>query len=198
MKRFALLLSLCVCAFAGDTLKTQDAVGVSVIRHPAAVRSQTKGNAFSRLFHRRGRVVSNTVRIEARHPDGTVFAVRKSHNLRTNAGGDWQSAQMAGTPGAACLYIALTNDSTAPGATDTTLTSEIAASGLTRAVGSYTAVSHTQYTVGKTFTATGTVSAQKAGLFTASSSGTMCFEDAFTSITLNNNDQLVFTWTVNF
>jgi hypothetical protein len=50
--------------------------------------------------------------------------------------------------------------------------------------------------VDKTFTATGTVSAQKAGLFTASSAGTMNHVLGFTQRNLINADTLQITYTI--
>ena len=55
-----------------------------------------------------------------------------------------------------------------------------------------------KYTVANTFTATAAQSAQSTALLNASSSGTECFENTFTQVSLNTNDQLTVTWTVNF
>lgn len=54
------------------------------------------------------------------------------------------------------------------------------------------------FTLVHTWTATGTQSAQAFGIFTAVSSGTMCFEGTFTTVTLNSGDTLQLTETVNF
>lgn len=139
----------------------------------------------------------------ARHPDGSVFYhyVSEPFDLRTNAGADWQAQVMAttGAQPAACNYIALSNDATAPAATDTALTGEITTGGLARAQGTFShTAGTTSYTVSKTFTATATVSAQKAGMFNAATGGTMCFENTFSAVTLNNGDTLTITWTVNY
>ncbi len=143
--------------------------------------------------------VPNLVHVVARHPNGTVFYDYISHNLRTNAGVNWQYNQMAGTTAAVCTYIALSNDSGAPAATDTAVASEITTNGLARIAA---AVSHTanatSYTLANTFTATGTQSAQKAGLLNAASAGTLCFENTFTQVTLASGDTLTVTWTINF
>jgi hypothetical protein len=53
-----------------------------------------------------------------------------------------------------------------------------------------------KFTLTKTFTATGTQSAQAFGIFNASSVGTMCLEGTFTSASLVTNDTLAFTETV--
>ena len=124
----------------------------------------------------------------------------EDHNLITNAGKDFISAQIGSSaPGInGANYIALSSDTGSPAATDTTLTGEISGSGLDRAQGIYSHTADTNtYTVQKAFTATGTVSdVQKTGLFTASSAGTMMAENTFTSVNLLSGDQLTVTWTI--
>lgn len=95
-------------------------------------------------------------------------------------------------------YIALSNDTVTETATSTVLSNEIASNGLTRAQGTVTLPtgSGNQSTVDKTFTATGTVSAQKAALFTAASSGTMNHVLGFTQRNLINADTLQITYTI--
>lgn len=130
--------------------------------------------------------------------DSTVYFEHVSHNLVTNAGFDAISSQIAntGTQAAACNYIALTNDGTAPAATDTSLTSEIAVNGLSRAQGTYNHTAGTKvFTVSKVFTFTGTQASQKAGLLNAAASGTLCSENTYTTVTGNSGDTLTVTWT---
>jgi len=104
-------------------------------------------------------------------------------------------------------FIALSNDSGAPAATDTALASEITSNGLGRAEATYahTAVSggtsstvSSVYTLAKTFTATGTQSAQKAAVFysVVASTGTPMFENTFTSVSMINGDTVAVTWTI--
>lgn len=131
--------------------------------------------------------------------DGKVLSDEVVHNVITNAGRDFLHTQGYGTSPAAngLNYIALSNDTLTETATSTVLSSEIAANGLSRAIG---AVAHTggtnTTTVQKTFTATGTQSAQKAALFTASSAGTMNHALAFTQRNLVTNDTLQVTFTI--
>lgn len=120
-------------------------------------------------------------------PDGATM-------LTTNGGLDYASAQLGGAASATAIakYVAITANSTAPAATDTTLTGEIitAGGGLVRAAATY---AHTagasNYTLSVTFTANASdvlpVTVDKCGIFTASSGGTMVFEDTFTGITFN-------------
>jgi hypothetical protein len=122
-------------------------------------------------------------------------------NLLTNAGRDFIHAQVytntsAGTRGA--NYVAVTTNSGAPAAGDTTLTSEITTNGLERAVAgtSHSAGTNTT-TLSITYTASGSFTAvQKAATFNASSSGTMMHENTFTSTDLVSADQLSLVWTM--
>ena len=124
------------------------------------------------------------------------------HNLLTNGGRDFIHNQAytnvsAGTQGS--RYIAVTTDSGAPAAGDTTLTGEISTNGLARAAATTNTHSNgtNTSTLGITFTATGAhTSVQKSALFNASSSGTMTHENTFTAVTLATNDQLQVTWTL--
>ena len=164
---------------------TNAAVGARVGRHRVMSESAAR--------------VPNMVHIVARHKDGTIFYDKWVHNLRTNAGINWQFGQMAGTTAAVCTYIALSNDSGTPAATDTAVASEITTNGLARANGTASHTTNaTSYTISYTFTATGSQSAQKAGLLNASSSGTLCFENTFAQVSMASGDTLAVTWTVNF
>ena len=125
------------------------------------------------------------------------------HNLFTNAGRDLAHAQMytntsAGTRGAG--YIAVSADTGAPAAGDTSLTGEIASGGLSRA--DATTKTHSAGTntsvVEHTFTASaGHTAVHKAALFNASSGVTMAHAAVFSSdVTLATNDQLKVTFTL--
>jgi hypothetical protein len=128
-------------------------------------------------------------------------------NLLTNGGRDALHAQNLSTsaPPATFNYIALTANSTAPAAGDTTLTAEIATAGggLIRAQATYahTAGTNTS-TLTKTFTANGSdslpVTIAKIGVFNASTSGTMGYETLLSSTaTLSaSGDNLTVTETV--
>jgi len=167
------------------------AVGASGARPGGAERRSALREGAADLPH--------WVHVVARHPDGTIFLDVTGHNLRTNAGINWQEGQMAGTTAAVCTYIALTNTAITPNATDTSLSGEITANGLSRALGTATHTSNaTSYTLANTFTATGTQAAQAAAILNASSSGTMCFENTFTQASLASGDTLTVTWTITF
>jgi hypothetical protein len=180
---------------AGDAVDAQSAPAGGQGEIPRAARYDLAQGMRESVTPR----VPNLVHLIARHADGTIFYDQTVHNLRTNAGVNWQFNQMAGATAGVCTYIALSNDSGAPSATDAALAAEVTTNGLARA---NTTPAHSgntsSYTLTYTFTATGTQSAQKAGLFNASSSGTLCFENTFSAVAMNSGDTLQVVWTLNF
>lgn len=128
--------------------------------------------------------------------------------MKTNAGNDFVANQLAGTPSATAIakYVALTANATAPAATDTTLTAEIATGGggLVRKAGAY---AHTtgaaSYTITTTFTANGSdalpVTIAKRGIFDAATVGNLVFETLVTpTATLSaSGDSLTLTDTIS-
>lgn len=131
----------------------------------------------------------------------------REHELRTDAGKDFQSRVMGDTAStgtgsyAAANYIALTENATAPASGDTTLTAELTLSGLGRAQAAY---AHTggasTYTLTKTFTSADatTRTINKIGVLNASSSGTLVFTTAVPSPpVLVSGDSLTITETVS-
>lgn len=193
------MLAFAVATFGQGTHEklTTDARAQVALGHPRSVVETLPPPVHPVLLewrHCQNYIVKGILNYErcARNP-GTLFKSELTHNLRTNAGADAQASQMGNTStqAASCNYIALTNDSAAPSATDTTLASEITTNGLGRAQGTYAHTTGTAvFTVQKVFSATGTQASQKTGLFNASSVGTMCFEAAYTTVTVNNGDTL--------
>lgn len=116
------------------------------------------------------------------------------------------------TPNGTCSYVivpgqnpaswlALTQDSGGPTTADTTLTSELAANGFTRAVGTYAhTAAATTYTLTHLFTASGTDTINKMAVFGACNTtggGVMPFESAMPNPpTLVSGDTLNVTETV--
>lgn len=163
-----------------------------------------RNNDLSENFHFDGRTTAQVRRwnAETQSYGDWSYLSKDKHNLVVNAGIDLIAAQMltntsAGTRGAG--YIALTENGTAPGASDTTLTAEITTNGLARAdatTKTHSAGASTTV-IEHTFTASGAFSTvQKSGLFNASSAGTLLAENTFTSTALAVNDQIKITWTI--
>jgi hypothetical protein len=125
-----------------------------------------------------------------------------AYNLILNVGRVQMHKQVYGLSGLntnGFVYIALTNDSAAPAAADTTLASEISTNGLARAIATTVTLptgSGNQTTIDKTFTLTGTQACQKTALFDAASSGNMNHEIAFTARSLASGDTIETTFTL--
>lgn len=140
--------------------------------------------------------------IEHHRGDGTLVGEETVHNVITNVGRVFLHKQGYDTTGLSANgfnYIALSNDALTETAASTTLSTEIAANGLARAQGTVTLATGAgnQTTIAKTFTcATAPQAAQKAALFTASSSGTMNHALAFTQRSLQIGDTLAITFTI--
>ena len=125
------------------------------------------------------------------------------HNLLTNAGQDYFHAQdytNTGAGGVGVNFIALTESSISPAVTDTTLSGEIVANGLERAIA--TTLTHSAgtntTTLSKTFTASGSfTSVLASATFNAGAAGTMGHIANFGtgSGTMISGDQLAVTWT---
>lgn len=116
-------------------------------------------------------------------------------NLVTNAGFAGIAARIgADAVEAAFDYIAVGTGTTAAAAGDTTLETELATSGLTRAQGTDSRETTTQtndtLVVTKTFTVTGSAAVTECGLLNASSSGTLLGRNVFSAINVANGDSL--------
>lgn len=136
-----------------------------------------------------------------------VEAYRAQTMLKTNGGVDFIAAQLSGSASASAVakWMALTANSTAESASDTTLASEITTGGggLVRVASTYAHTGGTAtYTLTNTFTANGSdslpVTLAKIGVFTASSSGTMVYEKLLgTTVTLSvSGDNVTITYTL--
>jgi hypothetical protein len=134
---------------------------------------------------------------------GTVLTIDAWKNADDSAGTTpGSTANYAIYPTCRPRYIGLTENATAPAASDTTLASEITTGGAARALGTY---AHTNdaatLTLTKSFSITATFPAiHKAGLFTASNptaGGIMVFETNLNAdASVVNGDTLQVTWTI--
>lgn len=138
--------------------------------------------------------------IEHRRADGSLVDEETVHNVITTVGRDFLHTQGYGTAAQAngLNYIALSNDTLTETTASTALSTEIAANGLARAIGTVThTAGQNTTTIAKTFTcATAAQAAQKAALFTAAAAGTMNHALAFTQRSLQIGDTLTVTFTI--
>lgn len=97
-------------------------------------------------------------------------------------------------------YIAVGTGTTTATATDTQLETEETQNGLTRATGTgtqvTTSVANDTSQLLKSFSVTGSVAVTEAGVFNASSAGTLLCRQTFSAINVANGDTLQITWKV--
>lgn len=143
-----------------------------------------------------GIVTSNT---------STVLTIDRWYTPATPGGAAASTPATGGfviAPGdAPAAYMALTENSTAPAASDTALTGELTAGGLNRSLATYAHTSGAaSYTLTKTWTSSDGTNRtiNKYGVFNALTGGIMVFESAVNvPPTLISGDQITLTATVN-
>jgi len=122
-------------------------------------------------------------------------------NLVTNAGKAACAGLLTGDVVNFFDYIAVGTGTTAAALTDTTLETETATSGLTRAASTNSRVTTdvtndtAQFT--KTFSVSGTVAVTESGVFDASSTGTLLARQTFSAINVVSGDSLTITWKID-
>jgi hypothetical protein len=151
----------------------------------------------------------NKVEVTVIRADGTV-SKHLGYNTRVASGALWQADVMGSAAGTPANYIALSSNVLTTANGDTTLSGEISSgtnAGLARALGTfqnYTAPTVSggggaaSYQITKTFTSTASSTVNSAGMFNASSGGSLFVEANLSpAATLANGDQLVLTWSIN-
>jgi hypothetical protein len=128
-------------------------------------------------------------------------STKSVRNLVTNAGFAGSAGRLNGSGApAAFTYIAVGTGVSAAAVTDTTLGTETATSGLSRANSTVslvtTSVTNDTAQLTNTFTVTGTVAVTESGVLNASSSGTLLCRQVFSAINVVNGDSLAITWKV--
>jgi len=133
-------------------------------------------------------------------PNGVVLATGDHAGVLTTIGLNWIEDQLGDSPSTTpAISISLSNDGGSPALGWTQLPSEIASNGLTRADGTYASTGDGVWTVDKTFTFTGTQSAQLVGLHwvaTPSSDNNLLCADQMLAVSGGNGDTLDATWTI--
>lgn len=132
---------------------------------------------------------------------GNFVYSKNIRNLITNAGFAGVASRINGDGAeAAFTYIAVGTGATAANAADTTLQTETAASGLTRASATASRVTTTQTNdtaqLLKSFSVTGTVAVTESGVLNASSNGVLLCRQVFSAINVVNGDTLQITWKI--
>lgn len=124
--------------------------------------------------------------------EGKVKDFRELKNLIVQVGKNFVASALINSSTSPFTYMAVGTNGTAATTADTTLGTELA-----RQVFSSSSVSTNVVTLSTTYaagTATGTL--QEAGIFNASSGGTMLSHVVFSAVSKGASDSLVITWTI--
>lgn len=132
--------------------------------------------------------------ITIRNSDGEIVNEVTSDNMVVNAGKNWLAQRMVATP-TVMGYMGLGTVATGPTLEDTTLNT---ATGtrvtMTTPVATGPTVTYTGVFPANNPSATATI--REAGIFDASSSGTMLCRTTFGDVTKNTTDSMTIVWTV--
>lgn len=133
------------------------------------------------------------VAIVLKDKDGNVKDSREIHNLVVSSGLEFICSRMAGTSAGVMSHMALGSGTTAAAAGDTDLQSIL---GSREALDSTTANSNTITYVSSFEAGEGTGAVTEAGIFNASSSGTMLCRTVFAVVNKQADDTMSVTWTI--
>jgi len=133
------------------------------------------------------------VAIVLKDKDGNVKDSREIHNLVVSSGLEFICSRMAGTSAGVMSHMALGSGTTAAAAGQTDLVSIL---GSREALDSTSASSNTITYVSSFEAGEGTGAVTEAGVFNASSSGTMLCRTVFAVVNKQADDTMSVTWTI--
>jgi hypothetical protein len=133
------------------------------------------------------------VAIVVKDKDGKVKDSREIHNLVVSSGLEYICSRMAGTSANVMTHMAVGSGTTAASAGQTSLVSAL---GSREALDSTTASSNTITYVSSFEAGEGTGAVTEAGVFNASSGGTMLCRTVFAVVNKDADDTMSITWTI--
>lgn len=144
--------------------------------------------------------LKGSVNVQLIGPDGKVKQEHTNHNLIVTVGKTYLAAWIAAASqaGAFMAYMGLGTGSTSPVAGDTALQTELSGGGYSRQTGTVTSASNVWQNVVSFAPGNGTGAITEAGLFSASTVGTMFARQVFSTYNKAAGDTLTITWTVTF
>jgi len=135
---------------------------------------------------------SGSLRVVLTGADGKVKEEHDFKNLVVTVGKNFVASRMVGTASNVMSHMAIGSSSTAAAAGDTALGTELGRVALASATATTNVVTYTA-----TFPAgTGTGAVVEAGIFNASSAGTMLCRTVFAVVNKGVDDAMSITWTV--
>jgi len=135
---------------------------------------------------------SGSLRVVVTGADGKVKEEHEFKNLVVTVGKNFVASRMVGTASAVMSHMAVGSNNTAAAAGDTALGAELGRVALATSTATTNVVTYTA-----TFPAgTGTGAIVEAGIFNASSAGTMLCRTVFAVVNKGVDDALSITWTI--
>lgn len=137
--------------------------------------------------------------IVLRDQNGNIKEERKVPNLVVTSGKNLIASRIAGTTQAVMTHLAIGSSTTAANVAQTTLVTEFSGGGYSRAALTVAggSVSNNQITYTATFAAgVGTGAVTEAGIFNASTAGTMLARTTFLVVNKDALDTLTISWIV--
>ena len=135
---------------------------------------------------------SGSLRVVVTGADGKVKEEHEFKNLVVTVGKNFVASRMVGTASAVMSHMAVGSNNTAAAAGDTALGAELGRVALATSTATTNVVTYTA-----TFSAgTGTGAIVEAGIFNASSAGTMLCRTVFAVVNKGVDDALSITWTI--
>lgn len=144
--------------------------------------------------------LKGSVKVQLFDKDGNLKQSHEDHNLVVTAGKNYLAAwlQAASQAGKFMSYIALGTGTTSPASGNTTLETELSGGGYSRVQGTLTNSTNTWTNTAQFDPGNGTAAITEAGLFSASSSGTMFARQTFSAYNKVAGDTMIIAWTVTF
>ena len=139
-------------------------------------------------------IATGELKIVVTAPDGTVKHEQEVKNLVVTTGLGFIASRMAGTSAAVMSHMAIGTGSTAAAAGNTTLGTESARVALASTTPSGAAVAYVATFPAGTPASLAAIT--EAGLFNASSAGTMLCRTVFSVVNKDVGDTMSITWTV--
>ena len=135
---------------------------------------------------------SGSLRVVVTGADGKVKEEHQFKNLVVTVGKNFVASRMVGTASAVMSHMAVGSNNNAAAAGDTALGAELGRVALSTSTATTNVVTYTA-----TFPAgTGTGAIVEAGIFNASSAGTMLCRTVFAVVNKGVDDALSITWTI--
>lgn len=144
--------------------------------------------------------LKGSVKVQLFGADGKLKQSHEDHNLVVTVGKNYLTAwlQAATQAGPFMSYVGLGTGTTSPASGNTALETELAGGGYSRQQGTLTNSTNT-WTNTVTFSpGNGTGALTEAGLFSASTAGTMFARQVFAAYNKAAGDTMVIAWTVTF